>query len=183
MRELALSILDAAQNSVAAGAKHIWLTVAENEAGYFLFRIRDDGCGMDSSLLQRVRDPFFTTRSTRRVGMGIAFIDMQTQQCGGHLDIISAPGEGTELAAYFAADNIDRPPLGDLVGSILVLLAGAPQLELDLYYCGARGRMHFSTEEVRRWVGADCDFANPIVYGWLKNYLKQQLSLVQGDEV
>lgn len=182
MRELALNILDIAQNSVAAGAKHIWLTVAEDEAGYFVFRVRDDGHGMDSRLLQRVRDPFVTTRSTRRVGLGIPFIDMVTQQCGGYLDIISAPGQGTELAAYFAADNIDRPPLGDIVGTILVLLAGSPQLELDFSYYGARGVVYFSTSDVRRLLGEECDFAHPAVYAWLKAYLKQQLLGVQGEE-
>ena len=109
MRELALHILDIAQNSVAAGARHIWLTVSENEQGYFVFSVRDDGKGMDSEMLQRVRDPFVTSRTTRKVGMGIPFIDMVTQQCGGHLELQSAPGKGTELTAYFAADNIDRP--------------------------------------------------------------------------
>ena len=76
MRELALHILDIAQNSVAAGARHIWLTISENEQGYFVFSVRDDGKGMDSEMLQRVRDPFVTSRTTRKVGMGIPFIDM-----------------------------------------------------------------------------------------------------------
>ena len=74
MRELALHILDIAQNSVAAGARHIWLTIRENEQGYFVFSVRDDGKGMDSEMLQRVRDPFVTSRTTRKVGMGIPFI-------------------------------------------------------------------------------------------------------------
>jgi nitrogen fixation/metabolism regulation signal transduction histidine kinase len=80
MRELALHILDIAQNSVAAGARHIWLTISENEQGYFVFSVRDDGKGMDSEMLQRVRDPFVTSRTTRKVGMGIPFIDMVTQR-------------------------------------------------------------------------------------------------------
>lgn len=75
-------------------------------------------------MLQRVRDPFVTSRTTRKVGMGIPFIDMVTQQCGGHLELQSALGKGTELTAYFVADNIDRPPLGDIVSSVQVLLAG-----------------------------------------------------------
>ena len=75
MRELALHILDIAQNSVAAGARHIWLTISENEQGYFVFSVSDDGKGMDSEMLQRVRDPFVTSRTTRKVGMGIPFID------------------------------------------------------------------------------------------------------------
>lgn len=183
MRELALHILDIAQNSVAAGARHIWLTVSENEQGYFVFSVRDDGKGMDSEMLQRVRDPFVTSRTTRKVGMGIPFIDMVTQQCGGHLELQSAPGKGTELTAYFAADNIDRPPLGDIVSSVQVLLAGAPQLELIFAYNGAKGSLVFRTQEVREILGEACDFANPEIYAWLGAYLKEQLAQVQGEEV
>jgi hypothetical protein len=183
MRELALHILDIAQNSVAAGARHIWLTISENEQGYFVFSVRDDGKGMDSEMLQRVRDPFVTSRTTRKVGMGIPFIDMVAQQCGGHLELQSAPGKGTELAAYFAADNIDRPPLGDIVSSVQVLLAGAPRLDLEFAYNGAKGSLVFKTQEVREILGEACDFANPEIYAWLGAYLEEQLAQVQGEEV
>ncbi len=118
MRELALHILDLAQNSVEAGAKNISISIDEDADGYFVFRIEDDGHGMSEEMLQRVRDPFVTTRLTRKVGMGIPFIDMVTQQCGGHLEISSQKGSGTVLTAYFAKDNIDRPPLGEIVASI-----------------------------------------------------------------
>ena len=115
--------------------------------------------------------------------MGIPFIDMVTQQCGGHLELQSALGKGTELTAYFAADNIDRPPLGDIVSSVQVLLAGAPQLELEFAYNGAKGSLVFRTQEVREILGEACDFANPEIYAWLGAYLKEQLAQVQGKEV
>lgn len=180
MRELSLHILDIAQNSVAAGAKHIAIEVNENEAGFFVFRVSDDGCGMDAQMLRKVRDPFVTSRKTRKVGLGIPFMDMVTQQCGGRLDIASEPCKGTELAAYFAADNIDRPPLGDLADSIAVLLAGAPQIELRFKYSCAGGSFIFTTQEVRDILGDACDFANPKIYAWLSQYLGQQLAALQG---
>ncbi len=179
MRELSLHILDIAQNSVAAGAKNIGISIDEDENGFFVFRIADDGCGMSEELLQRVRDPFTTTRTTRKVGMGIPFMDMVTQQCGGHLEIKSAPGKGTELAAYFARDNIDRPPLGDIVSSICVLLAGAPQADVLFTYTGAGGQMVFDTKTIREILGEACDFADPEIYAWLGAYLQQELALVQ----
>lgn len=180
MRELSLHILDIAQNSVAAGAKRIVIEVNENENGFFVFRVSDDGCGMDEQMLRKVRDPFVTSRKTRKVGLGIPFMDMVTQQCGGRLDIVSEPGKGTELAAYFAADNIDRPPLGDLADSIAVLLAGATQMEVEFKYSCAGGSFTFTTREVRDVLGDACDFANPEIYAWLSQYLEQQLAALQG---
>ncbi len=179
MRELSLHILDLAQNSLRAGAGHISLSINENENGYFVFRLKDDGCGMSSAMLQKVRDPFVTTRTTRKVGMGIPFMDMVAQQCGGRLDIISEPGKGTEIAAYFEAGNIDRPPLGDIAGSIKVLLAGAPHIKFDFTYsCGGRS-MSFSTEQVREILGEACDFTNPEICGWIEGYLRQETEKVR----
>ena len=137
---------------------------------------------MDFKMLQRVRYPVGTSRTTRKVGMGIPFIDMVTQQCGGHLELQSAPWKGTELTAYFAADNIDRPPLGDVVSSVQVLLAGAPQLELEFAYNGANGALVFRTQEVREILGEACYSANPEESAWTGAYLKEQLAQVQGEE-
>lgn len=121
MRELSLHILDLAQNSVEAGAHNLQIDIDENENGYFTFSISDDGRGMTEEMVKKVRDPFVTTRLTRKVGMGIPFMDMVTSQCGGYFDIKSQPGEGTVVKAAFKADNIDRPPLGDIAGSIAAL--------------------------------------------------------------
>ena len=95
MRELSLHILDLAQNSVEAGARNLQIDIDENENGYFTFSISDDGRGMTEEMVKKVRDPFVTTRLTRKVGMGIPFMDMVTSQCGGYFDIKSQPGEGT----------------------------------------------------------------------------------------
>lgn len=179
MRELALHILDLAQNSLRAGAGKISLSISENENGFFVFRLKDDGCGMSSEMLKKVRDPFVTTRTTRKVGMGIPFMDMVAQQCGGHLDIISEPGKGTEVAAYFEADNIDRPPLGDIAESIKVLLADAPDIKFYFTYACADRSMSFSTEQVREILGEACDFANPEICSWIEGYLKQETDRVR----
>lgn len=182
MRELALHILDIAQNSISAKATKVIIEINENENGFFVFRIKDNGCGMSEEMVRKVRDPFVTTRKTRKVGMGIPFMDMVTQQCGGHLDIISQVGKGTEVAAYFEAGNIDISPLGNIVESIKVLLVGAPYIDLDFSYICQGGVMSFKTEEMREVLGEACDFTNPAVYSWLEEYLTQQLAQVQSKE-
>ena len=95
MRELSLNILDIAQNSLSAGAGLVTLTVDEDSgADSLTLRVEDDGRGMDADTLQRVRDPFYTTRTTRKVGMGIPLFRMAAEMTGGSLDIVSEPGKG-----------------------------------------------------------------------------------------
>ncbi len=182
MRELSLHILDLAQNSIEAGARHLKIDINENENSYFTFAIADDGRGMTEEMVKKVRDPFVTTRLTRKVGMGIPFMDMVTAQCGGYFDIKSKPGEGTVVKAAFKADNIDRPPLGDIAGSIAVLLAGAPQIELVFTYNAAGGSFVFDTQEVRAVLGNETDFAHPEIYRWTEDYLRQQLNALRAGQ-
>lgn len=182
MRELSLHILDLAQNSIEAGARNLIIEINENENGFFVFRITDDGRGMSEALVQTIRDPFVTTRTTRKVGMGIPFMDMVTQQCGGHLLIKSQPGAGTLVEATFIEDNIDRPPLGDIVASIKVLLAGAPYLELQFIYKIGAAAFEFDTRAVRSILGEAADFSRPEVYTWLEAYLQQEISRLRCEQ-
>lgn len=182
MRELSLHILDLAQNSIEAGAKNLVIDINEDEKGFFVFRIRDDGRGMSEEMVRQVRDPFVTSRLTRKVGMGIPFIDMVARQCGGRVDIFSTPGKGTEIAAYFERNNIDRPPLGNIVETIKVLLAGASWIDLIFYYRRGIESMVFKTSEVRDILGDDADFTEPALYKWLEEYLQQEIARVKGRE-
>lgn len=183
MRELSLHILDIAQNSISAGAKYITIEINENEKGFFVFRVIDDGCGMTEEMLSKVRDPFTTTRKTRKVGMGIPFLDMVTQQCGGYLNITSNVGQGTSIEAYFKADNIDRPPLGNLIDSLRVLLVGIlNDVDIEFIYTNGSKSMIFKTKDVRKCLGKDCDFSNPIISAWIEQYLRENLNDVQSEE-
>ena len=119
MKELSLHILDIVKNSVKAKADLIEIKIDEDRAGNRLvIEIIDDGCGMSEEFLKRVRDPFTTTRTTRKVGMGIPLFEMAAVMAGGSFDISSKVGEGTKVAAVFAYDSIDRAPLGDMVGTM-----------------------------------------------------------------
>lgn len=182
MRELSLHILDLAQNSIEAGARNVIIEINENENGFFVFRISDDGHGMSEEMVQKIRDPFVTTRTTRKVGMGIPFMDMVTKQCGGHLLIQSRKGKGTVVEAAFAKDNIDRPPLGDIVSSIKVLLVGTPYLELKFIYKIGTSGFDIDTRVIRSLLGDEADFTRPEVYTWFEEYLKQEISQLRCEQ-
>ena len=113
MKELSLHILDIVQNSVKAKATEIKIDIIESpEKNLLEISIADNGCGMSKDFLERVRDPFATTRTTRKVGMGISLFEAAAQQCGGHLAIDSELGKGTTLYVCFELDNIDRVNIG-----------------------------------------------------------------------
>jgi anti-sigma regulatory factor (Ser/Thr protein kinase) len=132
MKELALNILDIAQNSITAGASNIGIHVEESE-GENVFRITvvDDGCGMSEEMVQRVTDPYFTSRTTRKVGMGIPLLMHSAEQAGGHLRIESEVDKGTTLEAMFEYNHIDRPELGDIAGVMTILIGGNPDIRFQ----------------------------------------------------
>ena len=129
MKEIALYILDIAQNSISAKATLVELTLSETPEA-ITFTIVDNGRGMSPELMAQVSDPFTTTRTTRKMGLGIPLLRMAVEQTGGSLTIDSTEGVGTTVTALFRPAHIDCPPVGDMAGTITLLLQGTPQLEL-----------------------------------------------------
>lgn len=126
MQELSLNILDIAENSVKAGASLITVAVCYRPAADRLtVTITDDGCGMDAETVRRVCDPFYTTRTTRRVGMGLPLWKMAAEMTGGAMTVESVPGAGTTVTAVFGLSHIDRLPLGDLPQTMATLIGAA----------------------------------------------------------
>lgn len=135
MREISLHLIDIAENSIAAGASQIIISVTENLIDNKLkASVRDNGKGMDPELLLRVTDPFFTSRTTRQVGLGIPLLKAAAEACNGHLIINSKTGDGTCLEVEFQRDHIDRIPLGDISGSFLTLIIGYPHINWRFNY-------------------------------------------------
>ena len=130
MEDLSLHILDVVENSTRAGATLVEISLIEDkEHDLILLSIKDNGKGMESDLLKNIRDPFTTTRTTRRVGLGVSFLDQAAREAGGGLTISSTPGAGTEISATFVASHIDRKPLGDLGSTVTALILGNPEIE------------------------------------------------------
>ena len=176
MKELSLHILDIVQNSVKAGATLITITVEENTASDVLrITIGDNGCGMDNDLLRRVRDPFTTTRTTRKVGMGIPLLEAAAVQCGGSLDIQSALGVGTTLTVWFQRSHIDRAPLGDMPATIGTLVSGSPELDFVYTHQFNGASFVFDTREIRGVLG-EVSLGEPEVVSWIQEYIREKLS-------
>ena len=123
MKYLSMHILDIIQNSIRANASCVELNIVENkQLNTYTIIIIDNGDGMDDEMLSKVFDPFFTTRTTRKVGLGLPLLKQNAERTGGHLIVKSKPREGTIIEASFAHNNIDRPSLGDISGTIMIIV-------------------------------------------------------------
>ena len=174
MKELSLHLLDVAKNSVTAGASHVEITLTEDGEGWLTIAIRDDGRGMDPEFLSQVTDPFTTTRTTRKVGLGLPLYRMAAEQTGGSLEIQSEVGKGTAVTARFLRRHLDCPPLGDLAGTIALLIQGSPDIELDYRHTTPNGAAELSTGSLREILGDGISLAEPEVFAWVRDYLTEQ---------
>jgi hypothetical protein len=130
MEDLSLHILDIVENSTRAGATLVEIKITEDtEKDLLQIVIKDNGSGMDREMVKKVRDPFTTTRTTRRVGLGLSMLEQAAKEAGGDLSIVSEPGRGTEVKATFQASHIDRKPIGDMGSSVISLIAGNPNVD------------------------------------------------------
>jgi signal transduction histidine kinase len=133
MEDLSLHILDIAENSISGSAKRIEIRIEEDPGSDMLtIEIKDDGKGMDEQTLQKALDPFFTTRTTRRVGLGLPLLAQAARQTDGKIELDSKPGHGTTVKATFSLSHLDRQPMGDIQETIRTLVAGHP--EIDFLY-------------------------------------------------
>ena len=173
MQELSLNVLDVAENSVRAGAGLIEITVEEDTAADLLsITIRDDGKGMDAETVRRVTDPFYTTRTTRRVGLGVPFFKMAAELSGGDFSIESAPGKGTAVRARFGLTNIDRMPLGDITSTIHTLVVYHPDTDFVYQYRFNGRSFTMDTRQFRQILG-DVPFDTPEVSDYIREYLNE----------
>ncbi|MBU5450340.1 ATP-binding protein [Acetivibrio sp. MSJd-27] len=179
MKELSLHILDIIQNSVNAGASIIEIEIEEEEKeDIFRFSVKDNGCGMSADFLRKVKDPFTTTRTTRKTGLGIPLLEAAAVQCGGRLDIVSEPGKGTAVTAVFQNSHIDRAPLGDMAQTMVTVISGSP--EIDFLYTHIKNGQSFvfQTEDLRRVLqGVPLD--TPEIIGWIEEAVREGLAEIQ----
>ena len=178
MKELSLNILDVAKNSVTAGATKIGILVEETPVRLTI-TITDNGCGMTPEFVRKVTDPFTTTRTTRKVGMGLSLMKMEAQMSGGDLSIESTVGEGTTVTSWFDPGNIDMPPLGDLTSSITTLIQGSPDIDFVFTHRTPAGEYTLDTGEIRQIMG-DISLSEPEVIAWLTDYLNENESNIEG---
>ncbi len=179
MKELSLNILDVTKNSVTAGADTIYITLNTSDDGILRLTIEDNGCGMSEEVQRRVTDPFYTTRTTRKVGMGLPLLKMAAEQTGGEMTIISSTEKGksgTTLCAVFDTKSIDFMPIGDIVSTMCVLISGSPDVRFVFKDITPRGEVILDTAELVAVLGEGISLAEPEVISWIGGYLSEQYS-------
>lgn len=181
MDELSLYVLDITMNSVRAGATDITVELAE-EGDWLTLTVSDNGCGMTKEQLERLSSPFFTTRKTRKVGLGIPFLKMLAEMTGGNVEISSvhesvSADHGTTTKARFGKNHIDFIPLGDMVETVKTLIQGAPDINFTYRHKTDGGEVNLSCLEMREVLG-DIPLNEPEILTWIGENLREQYAAI-----
>ena len=181
MKELSLNILDVAENSVKAGASLTQILLTER-GNVLVLEIVDDGCGMSEDVVRSVVDPFYTTRTTRKVGMGIPLFKMAAEMTGGTFDIRSDKGKGTTVEATFVLDSIDRAPLGDLADTVVTLLGDDKGTEFvfDIRVDGEK--FVFDTRELKKELDG-VSVTEPEVLLFVRDMINENIKSIGGEKL
>jgi anti-sigma regulatory factor (Ser/Thr protein kinase) len=178
LEDLSLHILDIVENAVSAKAKRIdILVIEEPKEDRFVIEIKDDGIGMDEEVSRKAIDPFFTTRTSRRVGLGLSLMAQAAQEAEGMLRIESELGKGTKVIATFQYHHIDRKPLGNMIETMTTLLLGNPELNFS-YTHQKEGKSYVLKSQMLKERFKDRSLTDPEVIQWLRKHLKEGLAQI-----
>ncbi|MCR4828700.1 MAG: ATP-binding protein [Bacteroidales bacterium] len=175
MKELAMHVYDLMENSTAANATEVRLTIRDSlKDNVYAFTIEDNGKGMSPEFMARVTDPYTTSRTTRKVGLGLPLIKMNTENCGGGMRLQSELGKGTKLEFWFQHNHWDRPPMGDLAGTIVMLCAAHEDIHIIYKHITDQDEFVFDTDEIHE--ALDGMSMNDVkVMSWLKDMVQENL--------
>ena len=182
MKELSLNILDIAMNSVKAKAKNILIKLVETDETLVL-TIQDNGCGMSEETVKNVMNPFYTTRTTRNVGLGVPLLKLAAEQTGGGIEIQSVSendspdSHGTTVTAEFFKNHLDFTPLGDIISTVTTLIQGNPEIEWRFVHEINGQGVELDTRELREILG-EVSLDNYEVIKWIEGYLKESYESV-----
>ena len=180
MEDLSLHILDIVQNSISAMADTVSLYVTEDlHNDRLIVAVDDNGRGMDEETAKKVIDPFYTTRTTRKVGLGLPLLNAVAEACDGSLVINSQPGRGARIEARFSLSHIDRPPLGNITDTMITLIVCNPDVDFVYEHSTESGKFVFDTRLVRNEI-PDIPLGDPDVLEWIRSYLSEGLNEIRG---
>jgi len=178
MRDLSEHIMDIIQNSIRANATLVELEISEDLAeDKYTLLFKDNGCGMSKEVLAKVADPFFTSRTTRKVGLGISLLKQNAEQTGGSLNIWSKEGDGTTLEVVFSHSNIDRPVLGNIAETMMLLVGANPEMDFLYKHTTSEGEYVFDTKEVKG-VLEEVSLSDPNILVYLKEMINENISTI-----
>ncbi|OFX56500.1 MAG: hypothetical protein A2066_04990 [Bacteroidetes bacterium GWB2_41_8] len=182
MKDLSLHILDIVQNSIRAKATLIGIEITEHpKENNLIISVLDDGTGMSPEQLQRAIDPFYTSRTTRKVGLGLSLFKQNTEMTGGSFSIESELGKGTKVTAVFGLNHFDRPVMGDLVGTLLILICSPDAPDYVFKHQTPSGEFEFNTRDIKQTL-EDVPITHPDVRNFLKEMLQENLEQIQISE-
>lgn len=182
MRDISLHVLDIAENSIRAGASLIKIDIAIDAGRDELtVCIEDNGCGMSKDMLKRVKDPFVTSRTTRKVGLGIPLFTASCEKTGGRLEIVSSSGHGTTLTATYKCSHIDRPPMGDIAETIYALTLLNPQIDF-VFSAKKDDAFLYDTREIKVTLDG-VPVTQPEVSQFIREYLQEGIAQVFGGVI
>lgn len=179
MKELSLNVLDISQNSVKAGATLIQICLRETD-DWLTMTVTDNGCGMTAETLRGVIDPFYTTRTTRKVGLGLPLLKLAAEQTGGSVTISSRheseypDSHGTEVVATFYKKHIDFTPMGDIVSTVTTMIQGSPDIDFEFRHESQEFQVLLDTRQMREILGAEVPLSDPEIIRWIAQYLQEQ---------
>lgn len=182
MKELSLNILDIAENSLKAGATLTEILIEETD-NLLSLTIRDNGCGMSDETEKNVENPFYTTRTTRKVGMGIPLLKLAAEQTGGGITIESKTVEedpnnhGTTVTARFFKNHLDFTPLGDVTSTITTLIQGHPDRDFHFHHTLPKGEVGLDTRELREMLD-DIPLDSYEIIKWIEGHITEQYELI-----
>jgi anti-sigma regulatory factor (Ser/Thr protein kinase) len=182
VREISLHVMDIVENGVAAGAKEVQISVVEDtKKNRLRIAVKDDGRGIPEHRLDQVLDPFYTTKTARRVGLGLSLFREAARRCDGEFELHSKEGEGTEVIASFRLDHLDLAPLGDMASSMTSLIMGNP--EVDFVYTHERNGRSFQvdTRELRKELEG-IPITHPEVLKTIGHSIRESLEEIMREE-
>lgn len=180
MKDLSLHLMDIMQNSVAADATYVEVGISTDiDINLLTLYVEDDGRGMSEETVKRVSDPFYTTRTTRKAGLGIPLLKAAAELAGGTLDICSKEGQGTRITATFEINNIDRKPLGNVPETLTMSIMSYPDMEFHLIMKNGKSEYIFKTEEIREQIG-ELPINDIEVTGYIGDMLAEQIKIIFG---
>ena len=175
-----MHIMDILQNSTRAKANNITLEVLENhDADTLTLIFKDDGCGMSAETVEKVTNPFFTTRTTRKVGLGVPLFKLSAEQTGGSFEIRSKVGEGTVTTASYVKSSVDMTPLGDINSTVKIRIQCNPDIDFVFFHSTDTGSFTLDTRELREVLeGVSLD--TPSVLEWIGDFLEENTQNIYG---
>lgn len=182
MKDFAMHIMDIVQNSLSADATEITVTITEStEEDKLRLVITDNGKGIPEDMLQNITDPYVTSRTTRKVGLGLPLLNQHARSTGGDLKILSKVGIGTEIFATFGLLHYDRQPLGDIAGTIVLLAAANPNIKFVYEHITSSGSYRFDTDEVNEMLDG-MSISEATVIRFLKEMIQENLKEIKASQ-